>query len=89
MSNFFGGPIISVLLKLVIASVGVGIVLAVFGIEPWQLWEDFLGTVRRIWDLGFDVVDWSVKYFLLGAIIVIPLWLFVRLWVLLFERPKK
>jgi hypothetical protein len=28
--------------------------------------------------MGFDAVRWAWRYFLLGAIIVIPIWLLVR-----------
>ena len=49
MDKYLGGPVLSTLLKLVLASVGVGIILAIFGIEPFSLWEDFLGTFARIW----------------------------------------
>jgi hypothetical protein len=29
--------------------------------------------------MGFDAVVWLWRYFLLGAVIVIPIWLIVRL----------
>jgi hypothetical protein len=35
--------------------------------------------VRAIWDMGFDAVRWVWRYFLLGAIIVIPIWFVLRL----------
>lgn len=88
MHKFFGGPLFPTLVKLVLASVGVGIVLAIFSIEPLDLWENFLHTVARIWAMGFDLVDWSVKYFLIGAVIVIPLWLIIRFWSVIVERDK-
>ena len=34
--------------------------------------------VQAVWDMGFDAVRWVWRYFLLGAIIVIPIWLIVR-----------
>lgn len=89
MDKFFGGPILPTLFKLIIASVAVGIILAIFGIEPFALWEDFLGTVARIWDMGFDLIDWAWTYFLIGAIIVVPIWLLVRFWSVLFESRQK
>jgi hypothetical protein len=39
---------------------------------------------RRIWDLGFDAVNGLWRYFLLGAVIVIPIWLLSRL----FGAPR-
>lgn len=88
MDKFFGGPIVPTLVKLIVASVCVGIMLAIFGLDPYSLWEDFLGTFVRIWDMGFDLIDWAWKYFLIGAIIVVPIWLAVRLWSVVVERPK-
>jgi hypothetical protein len=33
----------------------------------------------RIWDMGFDAVRGLWRYLLLGAAIVVPIWLIVRL----------
>jgi len=53
MDRFFGGPVLPTLFKLAIASIAVGVVLAVFGIKPIDLWRDFLDTLGRIWEMGF------------------------------------
>ena len=86
MHRIFGGPILPTLVKLAAASIVVGLLLAFFGIRTVDLWYDFLDTVARIWHMGFDAIDWSVKYFVLGAVVVIPIWLFVRLWTFLVEK---
>ena len=31
-----------------------------------------------IWNMGFDAIRWLWRYFLLGAVIVIPIWLILR-----------
>lgn len=86
MNRLFGGPVLPTLVKLATASVVVGVFLAYFGIRPIDLWFDFLDTVARIWRMGFDAIEWSVKYFLLGAVVVVPIWLVVRLWGYLIEK---
>ncbi|HUD53348.1 DUF6460 domain-containing protein [Parvibaculum sp.] len=86
MQRIFGGPILPTLIKLAAASIVVGLLLAFFGIRPIDLWYDFIDTVVRIWHMGFDAIDWSVKYFLLGAVVVVPIWLIVRLWTFLVEK---
>jgi hypothetical protein len=86
IQKIFGGPILPTLFKLAVASVVVGILLAFFGIQPVDLWRDFLDTIARIWEMGFSAIDWSVRYILLGAVVVVPIWLFVRLWTFLVER---
>ncbi|MEQ8266288.1 MAG: DUF6460 domain-containing protein [Parvibaculum sp.] len=89
MDRFFGGPVVPTILKLAIASIAVGVVLAVFGIKPIDLWRDFLDTIANIWAMGFDALDWSVQYLLLGAVVVIPIFVAVRLWNVLMTRGKK
>ncbi|MDO8290203.1 MAG: DUF6460 domain-containing protein [Parvibaculum sp.] len=86
MNALFGGPILPTLFKLAVASVLVGILLAVFGIQPIDLWRNFADTVAHIWHMGFDAINWSVRYILLGAVVVIPIWIVVRLWTYLVER---
>ena len=35
--------------------------------------------IRDIWNMGFDAVRWLWHYFLLGAVLVIPIWFITRL----------
>ena len=35
--------------------------------------------VQRIYDTGFDTLVWAFRYFLLGAVIVFPVWLVLRI----------
>ena len=35
--------------------------------------------IRSIWDMGFDAIRWLWQYFLLGAVLVIPIWLILRI----------
>ncbi len=86
MDKILGGPLIPTLFKLLVASVVVGILLAFFGIQPIDLWRDFIDTVGRIWQMGFSAIEGSVRYVLLGAVVVVPIWLAVRLWTYLTTR---
>jgi len=78
-TRFLGGSPLAVLGKLILLSILVGVLLSVFGFDPWNI----VYSVRRlfyfVWDLGFDAVDWVWRYFLLGAVIVVPIWLITRL----------
>ena len=89
MNRFFGGPVLPTIFKLAVASIAVGVVLAVFGIKPIDLWRDFIDTLARIWEMGFDAIDWSLQYLLLGAVVVIPIFVAVRLWSVLMARGGK
>jgi hypothetical protein len=77
--QFFGDSVAGTLIRLVLLSVVVGIVFSVLGITPLNLIERMQHLVRNIMNLGFDAVGWAVQYFLLGAVIVFPIWFLVRL----------
>ena len=79
LTRFLGGSPLAVLFRLVLLSVVVGIVLSAIGFDPWNIIESIRLLFQRLWDLGFDAVNWAWRYFLLGAVIVIPLWLISRL----------
>lgn len=79
MSRFFGGPPLMVVIRLVLLSILVGVVLSALGFDPWNIVASLRRFVRAIWDMGFDAVEWVWRYFLLGAAIVIPIWLIMRL----------
>jgi hypothetical protein len=88
VSRFLGGPPLAVLGKLIVLSVLVGVVLAALGLDPWNIFESLRRIMRWIWDLGFDAVVRLWRYFLLGAAIVIPVWLIVRLAKAPGDRPR-
>jgi hypothetical protein len=77
--RFFGDSVAGTVIRLVLISIAVGIVFSALGITPFNIVERLEQIVRRITDLGFDAVRWAFNYFLLGAIIVIPVWLVLRL----------
>lgn len=77
--RIFGGNPIGVIIRLVILSVIVGIVLATLGIDYTNIFYRIELLIRRIYDLGLGTIEWIFGYFLLGAVIVIPIWLIARL----------
>ena len=78
INRFLGGDPLSVFFRLVLLSILIGVVLSAFGLDPFNIVESILRLVRRIWEMGFDAIAWVWRYFLLGAVIVIPIWLIVR-----------
>ena len=78
VSRFLGGPPLTVALRLLLLCLLVGIILSALGFEPGNI----IGRLRRmletIWNMGWDAVHWLWTYLLLGAIVVIPVWLIVR-----------
>lgn len=67
-----------VLVRLIFLSFVVGVVMAALGLEPRTLVENLFNMVRGIWDLGWDAVTKAWQYFLLGAVVVVPVWLILR-----------
>ena len=78
MERFFGGSPILIVLKLVIASLIIGVVLSFFGFNPNNLYHAIIRLGDWISSLGFDAVKTTARYIILGALIVIPLWLLAR-----------
>ena len=79
MHRFLGGPPLAVVGRLVMLSILVGVILAAIGLDPWNIVESVRALIVHVWRMGFDVVRWLWRYFLLGAVIVVPIWFLVRL----------
>lgn len=75
MERIFGGNPAAILLRLIIISVIVGVVLKALGVRPQDLLRHFDEILNNLRYLGVDAVQW----FLLGAMIVFPVWAVVRL----------
>ena len=78
-SQFLGGSPLSVIVRLVLLSILVGFILRAIGFDPLDIFASIDRLIRWVWNLGFDTVVWLWRYFLLGAVIVVPIWLIVRL----------
>ena len=77
--NLFGGNPLGVILRLVVLSIIVGIILSALDITPRDLIFRIRLLLQRAYDMGFGAVEWAVQYFLLGAVVVVPVWLLTRL----------
>ena len=75
-------------MRLVLLSIVVGIVLSALGIRPTELFHYVDMLVRRLYDFGFAWVEWLFRYFLIGAVVVIPIWLITLLFGALRRRSK-
>jgi hypothetical protein len=84
LSRFLGGSPLAVAFRLVLLSILVGVVLAAIGLDPWNIVSSIRRLFNWIYDLGFDAINGLWRYFLLGAVIVIPIWLISRL----FGAPR-
>lgn len=84
VTRWLGGSPLAVLGRLILICILVGVVMSALGLDPWNIWFSLRRFVFRIWDMGFDAVRWVWGYFLLGAVIVVPIWILLRL----FNAPR-
>jgi Domain of unknown function (DUF6460) len=78
MERLIGGSPIAVLGRLVLISILVGVVLSALGLDPLNLIRSIERLLRHIYDMGFDAVNYVWRYFLLGAVLVVPVWIVMR-----------
>jgi hypothetical protein len=79
LERFLGGSVLGVLVKLIALSIAVGVVMAWLGLTPWTLLASLRHFIERVFDHGFDALRDVFNYFLVGAVIVVPIWLVIRL----------
>lgn len=66
--------------KLVLASMMVGAVLAFLDVQPVAIWR---WLADKVGDIAANIQHYAgraVTWFLLGAVVVVPLWLLLFLW---------
>jgi hypothetical protein len=79
VSRFLGGSPLAVAGRLILLSILVGFVMVAFGLDPYNIILSIQRMLEAIWNLGFDALRSVWRYFLLGAVIVIPIWFLLRL----------
>jgi hypothetical protein len=72
------------LVKVAVASLIVGTILAHFGITPEQLMREFGLSQDRIMELARQALTWALPNLLLGSLVIVPVWLVVYL----FRPPR-
>jgi len=78
LRGFLGGHPLAVFLRLAVLSILVGLILSFFGVTPRNFFDSLDRFARFLYDLGFGAIDWLLEYLVLGAMLVVPLWLLVR-----------
>src|SRR5215469_2056768 len=79
LSRVLGGSPLGVLARLVLLSIVVGFILQAAGLDPQYILRSVEELIRSIWNLGLEPLRWLWRYFLLGAAVVMPIWLLMRL----------
>jgi hypothetical protein len=79
LARFLGDSPLRVFLKLLVVSFLVGIVMSTFGWSPFDILESIRDFFLRMWHMGFATIDRFLGYLLLGAAIVVPAFILLRL----------
>ena len=74
-----GTSVVSTVIRLAVLSVVVGVVLSALNIRPDDLVRHVVLIFDRLRAMGFGAVEWAIRYFLLGAVVVVPIWAVTRL----------
>lgn len=79
VNRFLGDTPLRILIKLLILSVAAGFLMSFFGLYP----DDILYMIRRfvldLWHTGFAALGRVGDYIMLGAVIVVPAFILIRL----------
>lgn len=79
LDRLIGGHPAFVFLRLAVISLIVGVILSVFGVDPYAIWAGFRDLVVNLYEMGFEAIDLIFRYILIGAVIVVPVWFVIRL----------
>lgn len=74
-----GSSTASLVLRLVLLSLLVGVVLAVFDLTPWRLLHILQRLFEELIGTGIEAIFRILGYVATGAAIVVPVWLILRL----------
>ncbi|PZQ78992.1 MAG: integrase [Ancylobacter novellus] len=78
-ARWIGGSPLWVLVRLLLLSLVVGVILSALGLDPLNILASLESLVRHLFSFGFDTVERLWRYIVLGAVIVVPLWLITRI----------
>jgi hypothetical protein len=70
--------------KLTIASLIVGTIMAHFGITPEQLMREFGLSQERVMELARAGMTWALPNLILGSLVIVPVWFMI----FLFRPPR-
>jgi hypothetical protein len=79
LQRFLGDTPLRVIVKLIVVSFLVGLVMHAFGWTPYDVLYGIRDFFLDIWHMGFRALGRFFGYFLLGAAIVIPAFIVLRL----------
>ena len=79
LQRLFGNNPRETLVRLIFLSILVGALMAIFRVTPIELFDIISDTINRLLADHFRLIRDILRYFLYGAMIVVPIWLILRL----------
>ena len=79
LTRFLGDSPLRVLLKLLVVSFLVGLIMHAFGWTPMDIFYGVRQFFIDLRNLGFHAIDRFLGYILLGAAIVVPVFILLRI----------
>ncbi len=79
LTRFLGDTPFRTVMKLAVISFVVGVVMTALDLTVLDVFDTIREFFIRVWNMGFAAIERFVGYFLLGAAIVVPAFLFIRL----------
>lgn len=70
---------INTVVKLLIASLVVGLVMAMVNVTPLSLIQNLGDNFEAMFSAFVNAASWAITYIIMGAVIVVPIWLLFRL----------
>lgn len=77
--HLFGQNPRETLIRLIFLSIFVGALMAIFRVTPIELFDIVNETIERLLADHFRLIRDIFRYFVYGAMIVVPIWLVLRL----------
>ncbi|EKF44554.1 DUF6460 domain-containing protein [Nitratireductor indicus] len=78
LTRFLGDSPWRVIIKLLVVSLIVGFVMSAFHWSPWDIFYAMRDTVAHLWNMGFEALGRFASYIVLGAAVVIPVFIIIR-----------
>ncbi|MGL4496113.1 MAG: DUF6460 domain-containing protein [Beijerinckiaceae bacterium] len=79
VTRVLGGSPGSVIVRLLLASIIVGALMAMLGLDPQRLVMRVVHLFQELIDTGWDAFATILRWAVYGAVIVVPLWALSRL----------
>lgn len=79
VTQLLGDTPLRVAVKLVVVSFLVGVVMSTFGWSPIDIFYGIRDFIESIWNLGFRAFERFFAYIVLGAAVVVPAFIILRM----------